>query len=194
MRDKHWFPWDGFTQSEAAQAGIDSRTLYRWRDSGKVEQVARGLYRFDSPTVVDLDLIEIAIRVPRATLCLGTALARHGLIDEIPAAIEVATPRGVRPAVLTAPASIHTFDAKSFDVGRSLQPIEGTSMSIGIYSPERCVVDAFRLRGQVGREVAIEALKTWLSRPGSSPAILIEISGQVPRANAPLRTALAHLA
>jgi predicted transcriptional regulator of viral defense system len=49
----------------------------------------------DAPPVDD-DLVEIAERVSRATLCLETALALHGLIDAIPAAIDIAVPRRQR--------------------------------------------------------------------------------------------------
>lgn len=33
---------------------------------------------------------------------------------------------------------------------------------IGIYSPERSIADAFRLRGEVGYELARDALREWL--------------------------------
>ena len=71
----------------------------------------------------DTDLIEIAEHVPLATLCLETALARHGLIDAIPAAIDIAIPRGSRRPALQSPARLHQFDAGTFELGRE------TSMS-----------------------------------------------------------------
>ncbi|MHB2022630.1 MAG: hypothetical protein ACYCO3_04760, partial [Mycobacteriales bacterium] len=61
----------------------------------------------DAPPV-DSDLIEIAERVPHATLCLETALARHGLIDAIPVAIDIAIPRGSTRPALQAPSRNHT--------------------------------------------------------------------------------------
>jgi hypothetical protein len=45
---------------------------------GFVDQIARGLYRWADAPEIDQDLLEIAHRVPRGTLCLITALARHG--------------------------------------------------------------------------------------------------------------------
>ena len=57
-------------------------------------------------------------------------------------------------------------------------------MLIGIYSAERCIVDAFRLR----RESATswrDALREWLRR-GGKPARLMEIATVLPRAKGPL--------
>ena len=52
---------------------------------------------------IDRNLLEIAYRIPAGTLCLSTALARHGLTDNIPARIDVAIPRGNRIPVLQTP-------------------------------------------------------------------------------------------
>ncbi len=85
---------DTFTYGEAKQAGIGDRRLYALRDSGEIISLGGGVYRWADAPPADSDLIEIAERVPHATLCLETALARHGLIDAIPAAIDIAIPRG----------------------------------------------------------------------------------------------------
>lgn len=45
---------------------------------------------------------------------------------------------------------------------------------IGICSPERTIADAFRLRGEVGYELAREGLREWL-RQVANPAQLIDI-------------------
>ena len=47
---------------------------------------------------------------------------------------------------------------------------EGSSRQIGIYSPERSIVDMFRLRGSEGYELGVEALRSWLNRTkGTTP-------------------------
>ncbi len=62
--------------------------------TGEVERVSRGLYRRTDSVPLDYDLVEIAVRADKATLCLVSALARHELTDIIPAAHDVALPRG----------------------------------------------------------------------------------------------------
>ncbi len=56
----------------------------------------------------------------------------------------------------------------------------------------RAVVDAFRLRGDVGYELARDALREWLHR-GGKPARVIEIASCLPRAKSPVLQALEML-
>ncbi|CAG4914369.1 unnamed protein product, partial [Acidithrix sp. C25] len=46
----------------------------------------------------------------------------------------------------------------TFEIGRTeIEIFRGILM--GIYTPERCIIDAFRLRGKEGYETANEVLK-----------------------------------
>jgi len=94
---------DAFTYRDALVAGVTKHDLYALREAHVIEPVARGLYRRAQPrNFDDLDQIEIARRVPRATLCLATALAHHGLTDATPVALDVALPTGShRPRLAT---------------------------------------------------------------------------------------------
>jgi len=180
---------DTFTYGEARQAGIGDRRLYALRDSGDILALGGGVYRWADAPPADSDLVEIAERVPFATLCLETALARHGLIDAIPTAIDIAIPRGSTRPSLQAPTRIHQFDCRTFDLGRNELEV-GARRPLGLYSAERSLIDVVRLRHLEGSEVAWEALRRWLGRPGRSPAQLIELAREFPRAEAALRQAL----
>ena len=181
-----------FTYAQAREAGVSKHMLYRWRDEGHLEVLSRGLYRRTDRELVDLELIEIAGRASLATLCLTSALVRHGLSDEIPQAIDVALPRGTRAPVTAAPVAWHHFEQATFNVGREPLRLAGGS-TIGLYTAERCIIDAYRTRGRGGQELAHEALRRWLRKKGSSPASLLALAGRFPRAVAPLRTALGIL-
>lgn len=181
---------DTFSFREARAAGLQIRDIQDLVDDRKINRIGRGIYRKASATIADLNLIEIATRAPRATICLTTALARYDLTDAIPSTLDIALPRGSRHPRVTAPVQWHTFDKDTFDLGRQTATIEGTDLTIGMYSPERCIVDAFRLRGYVGYEIAIEALGNWLRRPGARPAKLLMLARQIPRSEGPLRNAL----
>ena len=83
----------------------------------------------------------------------------------------------------------HAFAADTFGIGRDeLALTEG--VSIGLYSPERCIIDAFRLRHLEGPEVAHEALRGWLRRRGTQPATLLAMARSFPKAEPALRAAL----
>lgn len=179
-----------FSYTEARAAGLSNRRLYELRDAGALEQLGRGLYRRSiAARDADPDLLEIAHRAPRATLCLTTALARHDLSDAIPAYIDVALPRGQRQPHTQAPVTWHTFAPDTFDLGRDKLDLNDDT-TIGLYSPERCIIDAFRLRHLEGPEPAIEALRRWLRRHGSQPATLLNMARAFPKAEPALRAAL----
>lgn len=181
-----------FTYADARRAGLTKHRLYALRDHGVVEPLARGLYRRVDAPAADLGLIAIAAKAPLATICLATALARHGLSDAIPAATDIALPRGARHPTVETPVQWHWFDRPTFEIGREPVALD-RSTSIGIYTPERSIVDAFRTRGTEGHELAYEALRRWLRRRGSQPGDLLALAHRFPRAATPLRNALEAL-
>jgi len=180
---------DTFRYREARQAGLSDGRIYRLRDAGAIVAVGGGVYRWADAPAADLDLIEIAERVPRATLCLETALARHELIDSIPAAIDVAIPRGNTRPALKAPCRLHQFDPHTFDLGRETLDV-GAPTPMGIYSAERSLIDIIRIRHLQGADLAWEALRRWLRKPGRSPAQLIELAEHFAGAEPAIRRAL----
>ena len=180
------------TPSTADRAGLSRTGLYRAACAGDLTRVARGIYLPADAPAVDWGLVEAATRRSNATICLTSALAHHDLTDAIPDILDVAIPRGGRSPATEHAITWHQFDAATFDLGRDEIPIEGTGLSIGLYSPERCITDAFRLRGQLGYETARDALKEWLRR-GGKPNTLMRIALQLPRAKTPLLHALEML-
>ncbi|MCL2463780.1 MAG: type IV toxin-antitoxin system AbiEi family antitoxin domain-containing protein [Micrococcales bacterium] len=182
-----------FTLAEAAGAGIARASVYRRVDAGELAKIGPGLFvRADDEQGLDHDLVAAVTRAPLATICLTSALARHGLVDAIPGSTDLALPRGAYRPRLGPAVTWHQFDAGTFDLGRVVTPLAGTD-GIGIYEPERAIVDVFRMRGLEGYEVGLEALRAWLRRPGAHPASLMRLAEQLPRAVGPLRTALACL-
>jgi predicted transcriptional regulator of viral defense system len=178
-----------FTYTQARAAGISAERLYAYRAQGLIDQIARGLYRWADAPEIDQDLLEIAHRAQRGTLCLVTALARHGLTDTIPARIDIALPRGSRIPALRETINVHVFARETFDLGRQELSI-GDKLSIGIYSPERTLVDVIRLRHREGPDVAWEALRRWLARRGSKPAALLAMAKHFHGAERAVRGAL----
>lgn len=171
------------------RAGTSRASFYRAARKGEIERIARGIYIAPDAPPADYDLIEAATRRPDATICLTSALAQYDLIDTIPARLHIAIRSRSRTPATTGAIQWHQFDRATFDLGRELIPVEGTSSSIGRYSAERSIADAFRLRGEIGYEIARDALKEWLRR-GGKPAALLELAEQLPRAKRPMLTAL----
>ena len=147
-----------FTRSQALKSGLSKRELYRLRDSGELEQIGRGLYRRHNAPLADFDLLEAGQRLPQATLCLTSALARHGLTDEIPIRHDIALPRGHWHPQGSTSIRWHSFEARTFEVGRDEVAVDDDT-TIGLYNADRSIVDAFRLKAQLGAETGYEALR-----------------------------------
>lgn len=179
-----------FRTKDAIEAGVHRRDLYALRDEGFLVELSRGVYRLaDGETTPYLDLIAVSKRSPKGTICLNSALAFWDLTDEVPAEVHLAVPRGSRPPSIDYPPThVHVFAAPTFDMGRESVRLD-SGEEIHLYSPERSVVDAMRLRSQVGADVAYEALRRYLRRPGSSPGDLLRLARRL-RAGGPMADAL----
>ena len=174
---------------DAATAGLSPAGLHRAAHTGGYERIARGLYRPAHAPAADLDWIEAATRRAEATICLTSALAHHDLIDTIPTTLDVAIPRGHRTPATTGAITWHHFDPATFSLGRTQITIPDTQETIGLYTAERSIADAFRLRGTIRYQLGLDALKEWLHR-GGQPAHLLDLATQLPRTRQPLLQAL----
>lgn len=160
-----------FTPADARMLGVSRRQLQRMLAEGSAERIGHGLYRRTDETLVDHDLVEVAVKAHGPTLCLVSALARHELSDIIPSVHDIALPRGVWQPRVSAPVRWHKFDVSTFDIGRDQILIDETHI-LGVYNAPRSIVDAFRLRHEVGPDIANEALRRWLRHGGDAAELI----------------------
>lgn len=161
-------------------------SLYRGLARGEWERVARGIYAPAGMPLMQPEWLEATTRRPEATICLTSALAYWDLTDEIPERVHVAIWKGARKPATRSPLAWHHLDRDSFDTQRREVEIPGSDgRMIGIYSPERSVVDCFRLRALVGYETATAALHELLAQ-GGDRALLMRLAMCLPRARRPL--------
>lgn len=180
---------NAFTHGLAHARGLSDRRLRELSAAGTLERLGRGLYRKADAPPVDLDRVEIALRAPDATLCLLSALSHHDLTDAVPEVIDVALPRAQRVPRTSLPVRWHRFHDATFGVGRERIEVDD-GLWLGVYGPERCVIDALRLRHQEGEDVAMEALRRYLRRPRATAARLIDTAASFPSAMPALLHAL----
>jgi predicted transcriptional regulator of viral defense system len=155
--------------SEILAANVHPRDLYAARDTGALVEVTRGVFRLADLPLTEPDLVTVATRMPRAVLCLVTALHLHGLTHEIPRAVRVALPRGVHPARLDQPPlAVYHFSAASYAAGVEEREVDGVAVRVA--TPAESVADAFKFRSRVGLETAIDALKQALVAQATKPA------------------------
>lgn len=149
---------------EAIRLGVHPRVLYALRRQGDLEQVGRGLYRLSTAEpLTNPDLVPIAIRAPRAVICLISALAYHDLTTQVPHAIDVALPSHAQvPKIDGIPLRVFWFSEPSLNAGIDLVSID--NVPVRMYSAEKTIADCFKYRNKIGLEVAVEALRNYKQR------------------------------
>ena len=145
---------------EALEYGIHPATLYFLRDAGRITMLSRGLYKLaDEPESSSPDLAVVAARAPNAAVCLVSALVFHSITTQIPAAVQLAVPRGTYSKIKLDPLPVRVFrfDAKTFELGLEFHDLGGAR--VRVYNPARAVVDCFKFRNKLGLDIALEALR-----------------------------------
>src|SRR5258708_9666622 len=75
--------------------GVHTDALYALRESGRIIELGRGLYRLaDDGEAAHPDLAVVAARAPNAAVCLISALSYHDITTQIPSSAHLAVPRG----------------------------------------------------------------------------------------------------
>lgn len=156
--------------SEFRRAGITAATISRLEASGAITRLARGLYQLaDADVDANHTLAEASKLVPKGVVCLTSALAYHGLTDQIPARVWLAIgSKDWQPRLSYPPMRFARFPAEQLASGVEHHRIDG--VSVPIFSAAKTVADMFRYRRAVGLRVAIEGLREAIRRRTATPA------------------------
>lgn len=154
----------GILRSRDLEARGLSRTQIRQlAEQGDLAQYGRGLYAHpDAPLSEHHTLAEVALRVPRAIICLTSALRFHDLTTQDPWQVYILLPVGAwTPKLDTIDLAVFRTSSREsntlFSEGVETHEIEG--VPVHVTSVARTVADCFKWRRRVGLDVALEALK-----------------------------------
>lgn len=155
---------------EFSQAGITATTVGRMERAGEVVRLARGLYQLpDAALDAQQSLAEAARLVPKGVICLASALAFHGLTDQMPPKVWIAIGRkDWRPRFTYPPIRIARFPDELLTRSVERKKIAGTP--VPVFGVARTVADLFRYRRTVGDALAIEGLRQALRQRKATPA------------------------
>ncbi len=151
--------------SRALALGIHPRTLYALRDSRRLVEVTRGLYRLaDAPALSTPDLVRVATLIPKAVICLISALAFHEIGTQRPRAVYIALPRTARhPRRSHSPIRVFRFSGPPLTEGVEFHKVDG--VEIRVYCVAKTIADCFKYRHKIGLDVTLEALRDcWRKR------------------------------
>lgn len=144
------------------EKGISSSRISTLVKRGILTKVSRGVYRrVGNERFLDPDMEIIFSRVPKAVLCLISALSYHELTTAIPHKVSIALEKNTEPPRIDfPPIEIHMFSGKNFSEGIERVIINGVSARV--YCKEKSIADAFKFRNKIGQDIAIEAIKNYM--------------------------------
>lgn len=151
--------------ADVREHGWSPQLLLRLHQAGKLQRLGRGLYGLpDADMTEHQTLIEVCQRVPKAVLCLLTALRFHEIGTQLPHEVWVALPEATQTPVLGYPA-LRITRLRGAAYSEGIQTVTEHGAPIRVYSAAKTVTDCFKFRNKVGLDVALEALKdAWRSR------------------------------
>lgn len=151
--------------ADVREQGWSPQLLIRLHQAGRLHRLGRGLYALPDAEVTEHQtLIEVCQRVPKAVLCLLSALQWHEIGTQLPHEVWIALPEGTQAPALGYPAlRITRLRGAAYSDG--ILTVTEHGAPIRVYSAAKTVTDCFKFRNKIGLDVALEALKdAWRSR------------------------------
>lgn len=146
---------------------IPRQYIYRLYAEGKLEKVARGLYKLPEKELAeDVMVLEVAKKIPHATLCLLSALRFHDMTTQNPFQIWIAIHHKDWAPEIDLPLRIIRMTGDALEEGREEHYID--NVKINVYNPAKTVADCFKFRNKIGLDVSLEALRDYkMQRKGT---------------------------
>ena len=150
--------------ADVREHGWSPQLLIRLHQAGKLQRVGRGLYGLPDAEITEHQtLIEVCQRVPKAVLCLLSALQFQEIGTQLPHEVWIALPEGSHAPVLSYP-NLRITRLRGVAYSDGIQTVIDHGAPIRVYSAAKTVTDCFKFRNQIGLDVALEALKdAWRS-------------------------------
>ena len=159
---------------ELREAGISAQTIARAVETGEIERIARGVYQKRGSEIEENQILaEAAIRVPKGVIALVSALAFHGLTDQMPRRIWIAIGASDWAPVQSYP----PMRTVRFTEGYLRQGIEThmiAGLEVPIYSVPKTLADLFRNSKLVDRSVAVEGLRAAIEQRKATPSAIAQ--------------------
>lgn len=161
---------------ELMAEGVTAATVTRMEHAGTIVRLARGLYQLPDASVDSHHtLAQVAKLVPRGVVCLASALAFHGLTDQLPAKVWIALgAKARRPAFAYPPVRFVRFPDHQLTVAVRRHIIDG--VDVPIFNVAKTVVDVFRYRRTVGVSLALEGLREALRQKKATAAEIARLA------------------
>ena len=147
--------------SDFVAAGIPAVDIVNLCNTGYLERIRHGYYQLaDGNTSSEEQLI--ATLIPKAIICVESALFHYGYSDFAPRKWSIAVPRSMSRTKLDIDAlTLQTYYVQSeiYELGKTTADFNGVVLPI--YDRERTICDCFKYRSRLDHEIFSKVLNAY---------------------------------
>lgn len=149
--------------SDFVAAGIPAVDVVNLCNTGYLERIRHGYYQLaDWDTSSEEQLI--ATLIPKAIICVESALFHYGYSDFAPRKWSIAVPRSMSRTKLDIDAlALQTYYVQSeiYELGKTTADFNGVILPV--YDRERTICDCFKYRSRLDNEIFNKALNVYVN-------------------------------
>ena len=149
--------------SDFVAAGIPAVDIVNLCNTGYLERIRHGYYQLaDGNTSSEEQLI--ATLIPKAIICVESALFHYGYSDFAPRKWSIAVPRSMSRTKLDVDAlALQTYYVQSeiYELGKTTADFNGVILPV--YDRERTICDCFKYRSRLDNEIFNKALNAYVN-------------------------------
>ena len=149
--------------SDFVAAGIPAVDIVNLCNTGYLERIRHGYYQLaDGNTSSEEQLI--ATLIPKAIICVESALFHYGYSDFAPRKWSIAVPRSMSRTKLDIDAlMLQTYYVQSeiYELGKTTANFNGVMLPV--YDRERTICDCFKYRSRLDNEIFNKALNAYVN-------------------------------
>lgn len=149
--------------SDFVAAGIPAVDIVNLCNAGYLERIRHGYYQLaDGNTSSEEQLI--ATLIPKAIICVESALFHYGYSDFAPRKWSIAVPRSMSRTKLDIDAlALQTYYVQSeiYELGKTTADFNGVMLPV--YDRERTICDCFKYRSRLDNEIFSKALNAYVN-------------------------------
>ena len=149
--------------SDFVAAGIPAVDVVNLCNTGYLERIRHGYYQLaDWDTSSEEQLI--AALIPKAIICVESALFHYGYSDFAPRKWSIAVPRSMSRTKLDIDAlALQTYYVQSeiYELGKTAADFNGVILPV--YDRERTICDCFKYRSRLDNEIFNKALNAYVN-------------------------------
>ena len=151
--------------SDFVAAGIPAVDVVNLCNTGYLERIRHGYYQLAGGDTSSEEQL-LATLIPKAIICVESALFHYGYSDFAPRKWSIAVPRSMSRTKLDIDAlALQTYyvQPEIYELGKTTADFNGIILSI--YDRERTICDCFKYRSRLDNEIFNKALNAYVNDP-----------------------------